>query len=113
MTIRFCSPFNSHVGYDDRGRVIGGPVLQSDADVSVLPIAIGQTRPMTEAIPFYDARLSWAEPHLDDAVDKLRDLHANCGDWSRDAQMQRSGLLERYSPAARQAMLKRALGIGA
>jgi hypothetical protein len=67
---------------------------------------------MTHVVPFYDTGMSWAEPHLDDAVDKLRDLHAHYGDWVRDAQAQRESLLERYSPAARQARLERALGIG-
>jgi hypothetical protein len=68
---------------------------------------------MTDFAPFYDTGMRWADPHLDDAVDKLRDLHTNYSAWAQRARSHRDGLLDRYGLPARLAQLRQALGIPA
>lgn len=64
---------------------------------------------MGEFVPFYDAGMNWAEPHLDDAIARLRDLRANYGRWSDTARGHREDTLLRFSLEARIAQLQAAL----
>ena len=52
---------------------------------------------MEDFVPYYDIGMNWAEPHLDDAVAKLRDLYANYGQWTRNSLAQRDVINDRYS----------------
>jgi hypothetical protein len=64
---------------------------------------------MTEFGSFYDSAMNWAEPHLDDAIAKLRALRSDYAHWSETAQAHREEILVRYSPQARLAQLQAAL----
>lgn len=64
---------------------------------------------MEEFVPFYDIGMRWAEPHLDDAVDRLRDLHANYDRWTVNSIAQRKQVNEQYAMERRVAQLKTAL----
>jgi hypothetical protein len=64
---------------------------------------------MTEFVPYYDNTMQWAEPHLDDAVDKLRALRRDYAGWSATAAAHRKTILARYSPQARLQQLQAAL----
>jgi glycosyltransferase involved in cell wall biosynthesis len=64
---------------------------------------------MAEFVPFYDNSMQWAEPHLDDAVHKLRALRHDYAAWSATAATHRETVLARYSPRARLAQLQAAL----
>jgi len=64
---------------------------------------------MDEFVPFYNAGMNWAEPHLDDAIGKLRDLYANYDAWARNAVIHREAINDRYSLARRVEQLKSAI----
>jgi glycosyltransferase involved in cell wall biosynthesis len=64
---------------------------------------------MGEFVPFYDSGMNWAEPHLDDAIAKLRALRKDYRDWSENARAHRDAVLERYSLEARIAQMQVAL----
>lgn len=64
---------------------------------------------MNEFVPFYDAGMNWAEPHLDDAIAKLRALRSNYAAWREAARGHREEILARYSLEARIAQLQAAL----
>lgn len=52
---------------------------------------------MDDFVPFYDIGMNWAEPHLDDAVARLRDLYANYAEWTRNSLAQRELVNDRFS----------------
>lgn len=58
---------------------------------------LAPTYGMEEFVPFYDMSMNWAEPHLDDAVHKLRDLYANYDTWIRNSRGHRNVINNRYS----------------
>jgi hypothetical protein len=64
---------------------------------------------MSEFVPYYDNSMSWAEPHLDDAVEKLRALRRDYATWRATAAAHREEVLARYSPQARLHQLQAAL----
>jgi glycosyltransferase involved in cell wall biosynthesis len=64
---------------------------------------------MNEFVPFYDNGMNWAEPHLDDAVARLRALRSDYAQWSANAQAHREQVLARYTLDARLAQLRAAL----
>jgi hypothetical protein len=64
---------------------------------------------MTEFVPYYDNTMQWAEPHLDDAVGKLRALRRDYAAWRANAAAHREVVLARYSPQARLRQLQAAL----
>ena len=64
---------------------------------------------MEEFSQFYDTGMNWAEPHLDDAIDKMRDLQANYAIWTRNSRAQRNVINNRYSMQRRIEQLRVAL----
>jgi hypothetical protein len=56
---------------------------------------------MEDFVPIYDMSMNWAEPHLDDAIGKLRDLYANYDAWSANSRSHRNVINNRYSLARR------------
>jgi len=64
---------------------------------------------MAEFVPFYDNSMQWAEPHLDEAVAKLRAMRRDYESWDRNARAHRDTVLARYSPQARLQQLQAAL----
>lgn len=64
---------------------------------------------MEEFVPFYDMSMNWAEPHLDDAVDKLRDLYANYASWTRTSLAHREVINQRFSLARRVEQIRNAI----
>ncbi|CAN5146342.1 hypothetical protein BH11PSE14_BH11PSE14_17120 [soil metagenome] len=64
---------------------------------------------MEDFVPYYDIGMRWAEPHLDHAITLMRASRDDFAGWRSRAQIHREDLLERYSPAARQAALDAAL----
>jgi hypothetical protein len=52
---------------------------------------------MDDFVPFYDIGMNWAEPHLDDAIAKLRDVYGNYSAWTRNSLSHRQAICERYS----------------
>jgi glycosyltransferase involved in cell wall biosynthesis len=64
---------------------------------------------MREFSDFYDSGMNWAEPHLDDAVARMRDLRDNYATWTRNSRSQRDVMNNRYSLARRLEQLKTAL----
>lgn len=64
---------------------------------------------MGEFVPFYDSGMNWAEPHLDDAIAKLRALRSDYPGWSATARSHREEVLARYSLQARISALQAAL----
>lgn len=64
---------------------------------------------MEEFVPFYDMGMNWAEPHLDDAVEKLRHLHANYRQWTQASLVHRDAVNEQFSLARRVQQLQQAM----
>ncbi len=64
---------------------------------------------MEEFVSFYDMGMNWAEPHLDDAVAKLRDVHSNYAAWTRNSLAHREAINDRYSLERRIGQVKAAL----
>jgi glycosyltransferase involved in cell wall biosynthesis len=64
---------------------------------------------MNEFVSFYEAGMNWADPHLDDAIEKLRALRRDYPAWLETARAHRDTVLQRYSLEARIAQLQAAL----
>jgi len=64
---------------------------------------------MEDFVRFYDMGMNWAEPHLDDAVAKLRDLHANYAAWTRNSLAQRQLASDKFSLDRRVEQIKAAI----
>lgn len=64
---------------------------------------------MEEFVPFYDMGMNWAEPHLDDAIAKMRDAYSNYAGWFRASREHRNIVNNRYSMERRLEMLRSAL----
>lgn len=64
---------------------------------------------MEDFAPYYHIGMNWAEPHLDDAVAKLRDLYASHEKWANTALEHREKTLERFSLSRRVQIIERAL----
>jgi hypothetical protein len=64
---------------------------------------------MEEFADYYDAGMNWAEPHLDDAIARMRDLRANYAGWTRNARVQRDLVNNRYAMARRLDQIRSAL----
>ena len=64
---------------------------------------------MEDFVRFYDMGMNWAEPHLDDAVAKLRDLHTNYAAWTRNSLAQRQLVNDKFSLDRRVEQLKAAI----
>jgi len=65
---------------------------------------------MEEFVPYYDMGMNWGEPQLDDAIGKLRDLHANYARWFKTSREHRNVINNRYSLDRRIEQLRKALG---
>jgi glycosyltransferase involved in cell wall biosynthesis len=64
---------------------------------------------MQDFVPFYDQSMNWGEPHLDDAIAKLRDLRTNYDRWLRTSREHRNVINNRYSLDRRIEQLQAAL----
>lgn len=64
---------------------------------------------MEEFVPYYDMGMNWGEPQLDDAIAKLRDLHANYARWFKTSREQRNVINNRYSMDRRIEQVRKAL----
>ena len=64
---------------------------------------------MEDFVRFYDMGMNWAEPHLDDAVAKMQDLHANYNAWTRNSLAQRQLVNDKFSLERRVEQLKAAI----
>ena len=65
---------------------------------------------MEEFVPYYDMGMNWGEPQLDDAIAKLRDLHANYARWFKTSREHRNVINNRYSMDRRIEQVRKALG---
>jgi len=52
---------------------------------------------MEEFAPFYAPGMNWAQPRVDDAIARMRDLRAHAADWRANALAHRGDLQSRYS----------------
>jgi len=59
--------------------------------------------------PFFNATMNWAEPHLDDAIDKLRYVFNNYSDACRVAGNRRTEMLETFTEESTFAAIKSSL----
>jgi len=75
----------------------------------LVPATLSPTHGMTEFAPFYDIGMNWAEPRLDDAIERMRDLKANYGRWFRTSREHRNVINNRYSLERRIAQVRQAL----
>ena len=64
---------------------------------------------MYPIMPFHDGGMRWADPDLDDAIDRLRDLEANYPRHAEAARGNQQELRERYSLPRRLEQLRAAL----
>ena len=64
---------------------------------------------MQDFVPLYDQGMLWGEPHLDDAIARLRDLRANYDRWFRTSREHRNVINNRYSLERRVAQVQAAL----
>ncbi len=70
---------------------------------------LSPTYGMKDFVPFYDTAMNWAEPHLDDAIAKLRDLRENYPRWLKTSREHRNVINNRYSLDRRIEQIQRAL----
>ena len=59
--------------------------------------------------PFFNAEMNWAEPHLDDAIDKLRYVFNNYSDACQAAEARRTEILETYTEESTFSAINRSL----
>ena len=64
---------------------------------------------MKDAGPGYDQSMNWGEPHLDDAIARLRDLRTDYDRWLRASREHRNVINNRYSLERRIEQLQAAL----
>jgi len=59
--------------------------------------------------PFFNAEMNWAEPHLDDAIDKMRYVFNNYSDACRVAEDRRAEILDTYTEDSTFSTISRSL----
>lgn len=64
---------------------------------------------MQEFVPFYHSAMNWAEPHLDHAIEKLRDARGNYPAWSNTALEHRETVNEKFALARRVEQLRQGI----
>ncbi|MFT3807053.1 hypothetical protein [Arenimonas sp.] len=97
--------------------LLGKPVLHTGwsapteflPDASCIAYRMAPVYGMHPLMPFHDGSMRWADPDLDDAIDKLRELEANYSVRADAAREHCRGLRERYSLPRRLEQLRAAL----
>lgn len=97
--------------------LLGRPVLHTGwsapteflTEASCIAYRMAPVYGMFPIMPFHDGGMRWADPDLDDAIDKLRDLEANYPRHAEAAQRHQQDLRERYSLPRRLEQLRAAL----
>lgn len=59
--------------------------------------------------PFFNATMNWAEPHLDDAIDKMRYVFNNYSDACQVADAKRTEILQAYTKESTLSEISRSL----
>lgn len=97
--------------------LLGRPVLHTGwsapteflPEISRIAYRMAPVYGMYPTMPFHDGSMRWAEPDLDDAIDKLRGLESGYAHHVEAAQLNRQDLRERYSLPRRLEQLRAAL----
>lgn len=97
----------------------GLPVIHTDWSTPaefVHPQGLVRSHPtpvsgMEDFVPYYDLGMNWAQPQLDDAMARLRDLRVHRDAWRDTALAHRDDIRRRYSLAHCLGKLPAALGM--